>query len=104
MESAAVSPADARAASPRLAPVTRSWNPLVWIAMAVYRSIGAPTPVQIIFARAPRLILAHLMLVITSEYGLSVDRRLRSLVRVFASRVNGCLFCDDLETRLTLQN
>ena len=89
---------------PRLAPVRRSFNPLVWLVLAVYRSIAAPLPAQVIFARAPRLIIAHLLLVITSEYALSLDRRTRSLARVFGSRVNGCMFCDDLETRLALDH
>lgn len=94
--------AEPAAAAPRLAPLTRSWNPLVWIATAAYRSIGAPAPVQVIFARAPRLIIPHMLLMIAAEYFLSLDRRLRGLARVFGSRVNGCLFCDDLETRLAI--
>ena len=84
---------------PRLAAIDWSWNPLVWIALAAYRSVGVTAPVRVIFARAPRLILPHLILMAASEYALSLDRRLRSLVRVFGSRVNGCMFCDDLETR-----
>jgi len=89
-------------AAPRLAPISRPWNPLYWLVAAVYRSIGAPLPARVIFARAPRLVLAHLLLVITSEYALSLDKRLRALARVFASRVNGCMFCDNLETRLAI--
>ncbi len=90
---------------PRLAPIERSWNPLVWLAAAVYRAtVGRATPIHVIFARAPRLILAHLILVGTMEYGVSLDRRLRALARVFGSRVNGCIFCDDLETRLAVQH
>lgn len=98
--------AGSAAASPRLQPVERSWNPLVWLALAVYRSAtgGTDSPIRVIFARAPRLIIAHLILVGTSEYGISLDRRLRALARVFGSRVNGCLFCDDLETRLALEH
>lgn len=88
--------------APRLARITRSWNPLVWIAMAAYRSLGVTTPVEVIFARAPRLIVAHMVLMVTSEYAVSLDRRLRSLLRVFGSRVNGCMFCDDIETRMAL--
>ena len=91
-------------ASPRLAPITRPRNPFSWIALAIYRSIGAPLPAQVIFARAPRLVLGHLLLVLTSEYALSLDRRLRALARVFGSRVNGCMFCDNLETRLALEH
>jgi AhpD family alkylhydroperoxidase len=87
---------------PRLAPLRWSWNPLFWIALAIYRSIGAPLPAQVIFARAPRLVVAHVLLVLTSEYALSLDRRVRSLVRVFGSRVNGCMFCDNLETRMAV--
>lgn len=92
-------------AAPRLAPIERSWNPLVWLAAAIYRAtVGHATPIYVIFARAPRLILAHLVLISTSEYGLTLDRRLRSLARVFGSRVNGCIFCDDLETRLAVKS
>jgi alkylhydroperoxidase family enzyme len=90
--------------APRLAPLERSWNPLVWLAAAIYRAtVGHATPVYVIFARAPRLIFAHLVLMSTSEYGVSLDRRLRSLARVFGSRVNGCIFCDDLETRIAIK-
>jgi len=88
--------------APRLERITRSWNPLVWMAMAVYRSLGVTTPVEVIFARAPRLIVAHMVLMVTSEYAISLDRRLRCLLRVFGSRVNGCMFCDDIETRMAL--
>lgn len=89
----------------RLEPVAWSWNPLVWLALAVYRiTVGGTSPIRVIFARAPRLVLAHLLLVGTSEYGLSLDRRMRALARVFGSRVNGCLFCDDLETRVAIEH
>jgi alkylhydroperoxidase family enzyme len=92
-------------AAPRLAPIERSWNPLVWLAAAIYRAtVGHATPIYVIFARAPRLILAHLVLMSTTEYGVTLDRRLRSLARVFGSRVNGCIFCDDLETRLAVKS
>lgn len=87
---------------PRLPRITRSWNPLVWIAMAAYRSLGVTTPVEVMFARAPRLIVAHMILMVTSEYATSLDRRSRSLARVFGSRVNGCMFCDDIETKMAL--
>src|SRR6185369_4640154 len=89
-------------AHPRLTPIAWSWNPLHWLALAIYRSIGAPLPAQVIFARAPRLIIGHLLVVLTSEYGLTLDRRVQSLVRVFGSRINGCMFCDNLETRLAI--
>lgn len=89
----------------RLKPIASSWNPLVGAALAAYRSSigGAATPVRVIFARAPRLVLAHLLLLATSEYGLSLPRRLRHLVRVFGSRVNGCLYCDDVESYAALK-
>jgi AhpD family alkylhydroperoxidase len=90
--------------APRLAPIESSWNPLVWLAAAIYRAtVGHATPVYVIFARAPRLILAHLVLISTSEYGVSLDKRTRALARVFGSRVNGCIFCDDLETKIALK-
>jgi alkylhydroperoxidase family enzyme len=91
--------------APRLAPIENSWNPLVWLAAAIYRAtVGHATPVYVIFARAPRLILAHLVLMSTSEYGVSLDKRTRALTRVFGSRVNGCIFCDDLETKIALKS
>lgn len=105
-EAATLSPlASASATRPRrLEPVAWSWNPLVWLALIAYRTIAkeAVPAIRVIFARAPRLIVAHLVLMGTSEYGVSLDRRLRSLARVFGSRVNGCVFCDDLETRIAL--
>lgn len=92
--------------APRLEPIAWSWNPLVWLALLAYRfgAGGEASPVKVIFARAPRLVLAHLVLIVTCEYALSLDRRLRGLARVFGSRVNGCLFCDDLETRLAIRH
>ncbi len=92
--------------APRLAPRQWSWNPLVWLAALAYRvgTGGATTPVWVIFARAPGLVLAHLTLVVTSEYLVGLDRRLRALVRVLGSRLNGCNFCDDLEAALALRH
>lgn len=92
-------------AAPRLAPLHGSWNPLVWLGLASYRAAtGGTLPMRVIFARAPRLVVAHLVLVATSEIGVSLPRRLRALCRVWGSRVNGCVFCDDLETRLAIRH
>jgi AhpD family alkylhydroperoxidase len=89
--------------APRLPEIHRSWNPLVWLATAVYRSVaGDPIPVRVIFARAPRLIIPHLLIVGACEYLMSLDRRIRAMARVHGSRVNSCSFCDNLETRLAL--
>ena len=92
-------------APPRLAPIARSWNPLVWAVALIYRVLAGRVvaPVRVIYARAPRIIVGHLMLMSTAEYGLSLDRRVSSLVRVFGSRVNNCMFCDDLETHMALK-
>ena len=89
--------------APRLSPIRCSRHPLVLLALAAYRfGAGTTAPVRVIFARAPRLVIAHLVLVLTTEYALRTDRRLRTLVRVFGARVNGCRFCDDLETRIAI--
>ncbi len=89
----------------RLAPIRRTWNPMVWLIAWVYRmTIGrVAAPVPILFARAPRTIVGHLMLMSAAEYGLSLDKRIRHLTRVFGSRVNLCMFCDDLETHMALK-
>ena len=100
---ASISP-DASTQGPRLAPIAWTWNPLHWLALAIYRSIGAALPAQVIFSRAPKLVIAHVILVVTSQYAISLDRRLQALVRVFASRLNGCSFCDNLETRLAIEH
>lgn len=92
---------------PTLDPAPHSRHPFVALARAAYRAAtgsAEATPVRVIFARAPRLVLAHLLLLATSEYALRLDRRLRHLVRVFGSRVNGCSFCDDLETAVALRH
>lgn len=88
----------------RLAP-RRSWHPLVlWLGLAYrFAAGGASAPVRVIFARAPRLVLAHVLLMITAEYGLSLERRLRQLVRIFGARRMECAFCFDLETGLALR-
>ena len=92
--------------SPRLAPIRRSWNPLVWLAALIYRlTMGrVAAPIRVVYARAPCLILGHLILVATAEYGLSLDRRAWYLTRVFGSRLNDCMFCDDLETYMALRH
>jgi AhpD family alkylhydroperoxidase len=97
---------DPLAAGARLAPLGWSWNPLVWLAALAYRfgAGGVATPIWVIFARAPGLVLAHLILVITSEFLVGLDRRLRALVRVYGSRLNRCSFCDDLEAALALRH
>jgi len=89
----------------RLAPIRRSWDPMVWLIAWAYRvTIGrVAAPVPVLFARAPRLIFGHMMLLSAAEYGLSLDKRVRHLTRVFGSRVNGCMFCDDLETHMALK-
>jgi AhpD family alkylhydroperoxidase len=90
----------------RLRPLGWSWNPLIWLAALAYRSGagGVATPIWVIFARAPGLVLAHLVLVVTSEFLVGLDRRLRALVRVYGSRLNRCSFCDDLEAALALRH
>ena len=90
----------------RLEPIKRSWNPLVWLISMVYRvTIGHDLPVtQVVFARAPGLILGHMFLLATAEYLVSLDGRTLSLVRVLGSRVNNCMFCDDLESHMALQH
>jgi AhpD family alkylhydroperoxidase len=93
------------AASPRLAPIRRALHPMVALANAIYRfGVGTTAPVAVIFARAPRLIFAHLVLMMTSEAGVSLDKRTRALARVFGSKTNGCMFCNDLTTRLALKH
>jgi alkylhydroperoxidase family enzyme len=90
---------------PHLPPLARSWNPLVWAVALIYRVLigRVVAPVRVVYARAPRIVVGHLMLMATAEYGLSLDRRVSSLVRVFGSRVNNCMFCDDLETHMALK-
>lgn len=89
----------------RLTPRSWSWNPLVWLAALSYRlTVGERTvPIWVIFARAPGLLLAHLLLVASAEYLTGLNLRLRTLARVYGSRVNGCRFCDDLEADLALR-
>jgi len=90
----------------RLAPV-RSRHPLVALARAIYRSatgLRDATPIQVLFARAPRLLIGHLTLLGVAQYGTSIDARLRHLVSVWGSRVDGCRFCDDLETAVALRH
>jgi AhpD family alkylhydroperoxidase len=104
--SSTVSASGAEAGGPRLAPVRRSWNPLVWIAALAYRSVAGRVggPVRVILARVARIIPAHFLLLATSEYGLSLDKRLKHLVRVLGSRVNDCSFCFDLESFVALKD
>lgn len=90
----------------RLSPVQRSWNPLVWLAALTYRMTTGRTgvPIQVIYARAPGLIIAHLVLMATAEYLTTLDRRTRTLVRVYGSKLNNCMFCDDLEAFMALKH
>jgi len=90
----------------RLEPIERSWNPWVRLASFIYRlTTGYVGPaIRVIFARAPRLLVGHLTLMATAEYMISLDRRTRSLVRVFGSRINNCMYCDDLESHMALRH
>jgi alkylhydroperoxidase family enzyme len=39
----------------------------------------------------------------TAEYGMTLDARVRYLIHVYGSRVNLCMFCDDLEANMALK-
>ncbi|MBA2669208.1 MAG: carboxymuconolactone decarboxylase family protein [Gemmatimonadetes bacterium] len=82
----------------RLPPIERPSNPLLRLAYrAVARQFGKViTPMRVIYARKPRLLLLAAHVQRTLEWGLSLDPGLRLLIQVQASRANGCSFCEDL--------
>ncbi|MEZ4286663.1 MAG: hypothetical protein R3A47_00645 [Polyangiales bacterium] len=93
-------------AEPRLSPIERSWNPLVLLLRAVMRLVvGDVIPqAKILFPRAPKTIPAHLMMLSTMEYGLSLPPRRNVLIRLMASQTNDCEFCFDLSAYLATRS
>lgn len=81
-----------------LTPIERPSNPLLRLAYRLSkRQFGKVlTPLKVIYARKPRLLLLAGRIERTLEQGLSLDPSLRLLVQVQAARLNGCAFCEDL--------
>ena len=83
---------------PRLAPIERSGNLLVRLLALVFRwKLGkVMTPLKVIYARMPRLVLPQMMMVSLGQSGLSLDDALIALIQTRVSMLNGCTFCTDL--------
>lgn len=54
------------------------------------------SPLKVIYARKPRLLVLAAQIGRTLERGLTLEQSLRLLIQVQASRLNGCAFCEDL--------
>ena len=81
----------------RLTPVEHPANPLMRLAyrLSTRRYGKVLMPLKVMYARKPRLLMIAGQMARTME-GLSLDPSLRMLVQVYASRLNGCTFCQDL--------
>jgi alkylhydroperoxidase family enzyme len=89
----------------RLAPVER---PPTLIARVVFfvlaRMLGkVPTPYRVVFARMPRALVPHLMMVGVLDRGLRLDADLRVLIESHVATLNGCTFCLDLVRAMALR-
>jgi AhpD family alkylhydroperoxidase len=84
--------------APRLASVPRVRN--LWVRLfdaLVRRQLGKTmTPVGVIYARMPRLLLPQMLMVRLAQTGLSLDPTLVDLVQTRVSVGNGCTFCIDI--------
>ncbi len=83
---------------PRLAPVSHVRNLKVRLFAALFqRQLGkVMTPVWVIFARMPRLLVPHSLMARLAQAGLSLDPTLVDLVQIRVSQTSGCSFCTDL--------
>jgi AhpD family alkylhydroperoxidase len=81
----------------RLTPVERPSNPLMRLAyrLSTRRFGKVLMPLKVMYARKPRLLLLAGQIQRVAE-GLSLEPSLRMLVQVYAARLNGCGFCQDL--------
>jgi AhpD family alkylhydroperoxidase len=81
-----------------ITPIEKPGNPFLRLAYRLsQRQFGKViTPLKVIYARRPRLLLLAAQIARTMERGLSLDPSLRLLVQVQAARLNGCAFCEDL--------
>lgn len=81
----------------RLTPIERPPNPLIRLAyrLSTRRFGKVLMPLKLMYARKPGLLFlaGHIQRVAD---GLSLEVSLRMLVQVYAARLNGCAFCQDL--------
>jgi AhpD family alkylhydroperoxidase len=61
------------------------------------------TPMKVVFARMPRALFGHLMLVRALDGKLSLDPNLKLLLQTHAAGINGCGFCVDIGRAIALQ-
>lgn len=89
----------------RLEPIASPPTLLTRVAYAVSRrQLGkVPTPWQVIYGRAPRLLMVSYRIARVLERGLSLDASLVQLVMTHASLQNGCGFCADLHLAQAIQ-
>ncbi|HLL81351.1 MAG TPA: carboxymuconolactone decarboxylase family protein [Longimicrobium sp.] len=81
----------------RLTPVEHPANPLMRLAyrLSTRRYGKVLIPLRVMYARKPRLLYLAGQIQRVAE-GLSLEPSLRMLVQVYAARINGCAFCQDL--------
>jgi alkylhydroperoxidase family enzyme len=95
----------AHAMTARLAPLDRPstlFSRLVFFVLR--RMLGrVPTPYRTVFARMPRALFAHMMMVTVLDRRLRISQDLRVLVESHVATLNGCTFCLDIVQSMALQ-
>jgi AhpD family alkylhydroperoxidase len=84
--------------APRLPLVLRI---AAWLSRRQYGRVLAIIPY--VYAWLPGLVLPHAGLLRLASHGLPLPRRLRRLVEVRVSSVNGCSFCGDMHAALAVE-
>jgi AhpD family alkylhydroperoxidase len=89
----------------RLEPIEKPRGLLMRIAYWLSRRQfgGVMSPLEVIYARVPKLAWTSVVIARTQEKGLSLEPELRLLIITQSSLLNGCSFCADLHLAQAVQ-
>lgn len=95
----------AHAMTPRLAPLDRPPTLFARVVFFVLRRMlgSVPTPYRTVFARMPRALFAHMMMVTVLDRRLRIAHDLRVLIESHVATLNGCTFCLDIVQSMALR-
>lgn len=89
----------------RMEPIDRPPTLLARVVFFILRRVlgRVPTPYRVVFARMPKALLAHMMMVGVLDRRLRLAPDLRVLIESHVATLNGCTFCLDLVQAMGLQ-
>lgn len=95
----------AHAMTARLAPLDRPPTLFARLVFFVLRRMlgSVPTPYRTVFARMPRALFAHMMMVTVLDRRLRMPADLRVLIESHVATLNGCTFCLDIVQSMALR-